>query len=307
MSSRDRLRKNRTNVRMLATSWGLRLLNAIAPAAAERVVWRLFSTPRRPHPARPPVSDGDGGVRLSVESPSGRPLAVWSWGEGRPVLLAHGWSGHAGQMSAFIAPLRAAGFRVIAFDQPAHGQSAGKRTHMLEFRQAILAVADAVGPLAGIVAHSLGGSAAVLAMDRGLQVERLVLLAAPLDPPQFVQDFARHLGLPPDRVQAIRQRIGAWVAADLGGRDLPAVARSQTTAALIIHDEGDRAVAPADGQALAELWPGARLLRVTGHGHNRLLAAPEIVAASAGFISDRGAPTKAQLRTAAPAERTSAS
>ena len=56
-------------------------------------------------------------------------LAVTTWGEsGSAVLLMHGWGGARAQMTGFVNPLLSAGFRVIAYDQPAHGESAGTRT-----------------------------------------------------------------------------------------------------------------------------------------------------------------------------------
>jgi pimeloyl-ACP methyl ester carboxylesterase len=278
-----------TNVRMAAMGWLLRSLDAMAPAAAERLLWRLFSTPRRPRPARDPRADGLEAQPLHVASPARRRLAAWTWGTGPAVLLVHGWSGHAGQMVAFIRPLVEAGFKVAAFDQPAHGQSAGKRTHMLEFREALLAVGAALGPLEGIVAHSLGGTAAVLAMDRGLATRRVALLAPPLDPPLFMQAFAGSLGLAPARAVTLAQNIAAWVRKDIGERDVRVVAASLTLPALIVHDDGDRAVPHEHGRAMAATWPNARFLSVTGHGHSRMLAAPAVVAAVTSFIAGGGA------------------
>jgi pimeloyl-ACP methyl ester carboxylesterase len=277
-------RKKRTNVRMAVTGWLLRSLDALAPAASERLLWRLFSTPQRQRPPCDPRVDGLQAQPLAVDSPAGRRLAAWTWGTGPTVLLVHGWSGHAGQMVAFIRPLVEAGFKVAAFDQPAHGQSAGKRTHMLEFRQALLAMAATIGPLEGIVAHSLGGSAAVLAMDRGLVARRVALLAPPLDPPTFMRAFAGRLGLPPHRAATLSENIAAWVRADIGERDVRTVAASLALPALIVHDDGDRAVPHDHGRAMAASWPGARFLSVTGHGHNRMLAAPAVVAAVVSFI-----------------------
>jgi hypothetical protein len=54
-------------------------------------------------------------------------LPVTAWGEAgeRLVLLVHGWGGHRAQLSGFVKPLITAGFRVISFDAPAHGDVPG--------------------------------------------------------------------------------------------------------------------------------------------------------------------------------------
>nr|BFF27408.1 hypothetical protein GCM10025732_53730 [Glycomyces mayteni] len=50
---------------------------------------------------------------------------VWGydWGEGPLVYLVHGWGGSTGDFKFIAANLVAAGFRVVAFDAPSHGNS----------------------------------------------------------------------------------------------------------------------------------------------------------------------------------------
>src|SRR6201999_2421848 len=90
-------------------------------------------------------------------------LAVYRWGDGPSVLLVHGWGGSAGQMTAFGEPLREAGFSVVAFHAPGHGASTGSWLAIPRFAAALAAVARFHGPLHGIIAHSLGGPAALMA------------------------------------------------------------------------------------------------------------------------------------------------
>lgn len=52
----------------------------------------------------------------------GAPVTTYAWGEGPAVLLVHGWSSHTGCMAGFVDPLLERGFRVVAFDAPAHGR-----------------------------------------------------------------------------------------------------------------------------------------------------------------------------------------
>ena len=55
----------------------------------------------------------------------GDEIAVYAWGNGPTILCVHGWGGRATNFAAFIGPMVAAGFRVVAFDAPGHGQSSG--------------------------------------------------------------------------------------------------------------------------------------------------------------------------------------
>src|SRR5512147_1617576 len=89
------------------------------------------------HPGKYEVKPSDREViewgnnyRLPFE---GGELAVTTWGNSDPtVLLMHGWGGARAQMTGFVDALLFAGYRVVAYDQPAHGQSDGKMTNILE-------------------------------------------------------------------------------------------------------------------------------------------------------------------------------
>jgi pimeloyl-ACP methyl ester carboxylesterase len=112
------------------------------------------------------------------------------------VLLVHGWTSEAAFMTALAEPIRRAGFRVVMFDFPAHGLSPGRRTNLMECAQATLVVAEAMGPVDAIVAHSFGGLCALLAiegvppMPKSLAVGQLVLIACPNRLSDVTQEFA---------------------------------------------------------------------------------------------------------------------
>jgi pimeloyl-ACP methyl ester carboxylesterase len=294
--------ENSTNVRLKLTRLAVGALATLAPRTAERWAFDRFCTPVRPRPARPPRVPGLPAHSFTVAftTPAGaRQLRAWDWGEGPTVLLAHGWSGYAGQMTAFVPALVAAGYHVVAFDQPAHGQSGGRTTTLLELRQAVLAVGSrfsAFQPLAGVVAHSLGATATLLALDRGLRAERAVLLAPPADPLPFVQAAGHHFGLPPAGVKALSARIHGYLRADIGERDAHAVIASLDVPLLVVHDEQDRAVPFEVGRALAAASPRVEFLAPRGLGHRRLLADPTIIGQAVDFLQGR---RTAPARTAA--------
>src|SRR5687768_8641339 len=84
-------------------------------------------------------------------------LAVTTWGSNGPlVLLMHGWGGARAQMTGFVDPLLFAGYRVVAFDQPAHGESDGQTTNLLEIAPTMDLIAQQEGPFHAVIAHSFG-------------------------------------------------------------------------------------------------------------------------------------------------------
>jgi pimeloyl-ACP methyl ester carboxylesterase len=274
-------RQKRTNVR-LSLRAGIRLLSWLAPRKAETVALDLFSRPVRPRAPAPPRADPPGHP-FSVEV-GGHRLAAWDWGEGPTVVLTHGWSGHAGQMAAFVAPLVRAGHHVVAFDHPAHGQSEGRRADYLTVAAALTAVARRVAPVQAVIAHSMGSTATILALAGGLPVERVVLVAPPAEPVSYARAFGRAIGLPDARVEGMLDRIRIAVGGSLDNLDARRLVAKLGVPALVIHDRQDAEVPFAHGQAIAAAWPGARLHAVDGLGHNRLLRDPAVIETAVAFV-----------------------
>src|SRR3954467_13906299 len=165
-----------TNVRFAATA-------LLAPELAGAWAERLFLTPPRAPIEETALDLID--ARMRFVTHKARNIATWEWGwksHGAPaVLLAHGWGGHAAQMRAFVFKLLASGYRVIGFDQPAHGISEGRLTSLVDFADVLATVAERHAPIEAVIAHSLGAAAASFALSRGLAVKSAVLIAPPSD------------------------------------------------------------------------------------------------------------------------------
>jgi pimeloyl-ACP methyl ester carboxylesterase len=255
------------------------VVGRLSPALAGRLAARLFARPRRhPRPARERELIARG---ARVALPDG--LHATAWGAGPTVLLVHGWEGRGAQLGAFVDPLVAAGYRAVALDGPAHGDSPGVTTTGPEFARALLATRDAVGPLAAIVGHSFGGFTSLLAVSRGLPTARVVTIGTPASVPEVLRDFLRTIRLPdralPPMIEALEARVGAPMASF----EVEAFAPTVHVPVLVVHDTGDREVPYDDGRRLAEVF-GARLLTTNGLGHRRILHAPEVAAAVVEFI-----------------------
>lgn len=279
--------KKSTTVRSVlarSTLFGVRALGTVAPGLAEARAVEAFFTPRRRKAEEPVVAGHD--ARPFTVACEGERLAAWSFGEGPAILLVHGWESRGADLAQFVAPLVESGRRVVLFDQPAHGSSSGRQTTVLQMARAVRAVADVTGPLQGLVAHSLGSPAAVLAMSRGLPVGRAAFIAPAVEPDAFARQIAALFGLADVEhfVGAVYAKVGyerGTLAADL------AVTRFEVPA-LIIHDVADREVPFDHGRRLATAWPGATLLPVEGLGHRRIVRDPEVVRRSVVFVTGAG-------------------
>lgn len=272
--------------------WLLRALSHLAPGAAARLAERRFLTPPRhavPDHERQMLDRGRRG-RLDV---AGRRLATWTWGAGPAVLLVHGWGGRGGQLGAFVPPLVGAGFRVVAFDAPAHGASEGRLTTMPDIARAVRSVGEALGPVRGILGHSGGAAASAWALRRWLLdgvvegVEAVALIAPPAGFGAYLDAFAAHLGLSADSRARLRRRLEARLGQPFDAFDLPRLVAEFPHAALVVHDREDAEVPWSDGAAIAAAWPGAELVTTRGLGHRRILRDPGVLARVRDFLAAR--------------------
>ena len=152
--------------------------------------------------------------------------------------------------------------------------------------RALKAVAEVVGPVYGLVGHSLGGAAVSLAMGHGLKAERAVLLAPPADVVLFSHAFARHLRIPLRAHDAMRRNLESRLQIRWEELHVPTLAGRMTAPALIVHDRDDQDVPYAHGEEIARAWPGAELLTTNGLGHRAVLRDPEVIRRTLEFLSN---------------------
>ena len=273
-------------VKFAALRTANRIGGQFAPEATARRAARLLCTPFAAGRVRARDAD-DGGAVCSEVDVHGRRVTVYQWGNpaSQPrVLLAHGWSSYALRFLPWVTALREAGYAVIAFDQPGHGRSEAGRCTLACFAQTLRAIADRHGPFDAIVGHSMGGTAAMLALADGVAARRTVLIAPAADPDAATTRFTRKVGLVGGIVPRIQHRLEVQTGVTVRELTMHVRAPSLAMPALIIHDLGDAEVPWEEGESYARHWPGARLLSTTGLGHSRIVNDPATIDAGLRFL-----------------------
>lgn len=283
-----------TNDRTQRIQRMFQLFERVAPSAGGRLLESIwFRLPTVPEKAR----------RLRVELPEATAIELpfengtirgKSWGDGPTVYLVHGWGGWGLQFASFVSPLLAAGFRVVTFDAPSHGESepgreGPKRATIPEMADAFRAMVAAYGPAYGVVAHSIGATAVTLALRDGFSARRVVFIATATDFRDGLAQYEAHFGFgPKTREQFLRRftrRFGPldnfavppMVDSLAEERELPAL--------LVFHDRSDRETSAEGSAKVVDVWPGARLELTDDLGHNRILRDLAVVTAATAFLS----------------------
>lgn len=282
----------------------------IAPGLTGRVEFKAFCTPpgrkqaaNRATAVKSTHARLGGATRVSVPYPCGsvaahvfEPLDDSRGEPASSVILLHGWTGEATFMSAFVAPLQRAGFRVVAFDLPAHGQSTGAELNLPIGVASLAAVARAFAPVHAIVAHSFGGSIALAALagtipaQPRISAERLALIAPPPSMAEVTRWFGTTIGLGRSGQRALEARIhnvaGVPITAFEGVDQLARFDKPT----LLLHCRDDREVPFAHAEELASAGPFVRLEALQGLGHRRILQSRHVAAAVADFVAERAKP-----------------
>ncbi len=250
------------------------LLQKLSPALAARVGLWLFLRPARRQldAADLPLLDQ---ARRSTLPCAGLSLCVYQWGDGpRHAVLLHGWGSHAPRLAPLVAALLKTGWRVTAFDAPAHGRSTGSHSSLPQFEQALLAVLARHGPADLLIGHSLGALAIAMCLgeDRIAPPPRgAVLISMPSGVPFLMERYQQMFGIAPRTAEQFlrlfMRRFGEAPQHFVAQR----VAAGLHPPLLLIHDQGDDVVPDAHSAALAQAVPGATIHHTHGLGHSALL------------------------------------
>jgi pimeloyl-ACP methyl ester carboxylesterase len=280
-----------TGIAINGMRFGFRALSAVAPGAAARLAIQLWFRPPRPkvHPlAKEFKQTGDRSTMLV----RGRPVAVWSWGSGPTVLLVHGWGGYGGQMQPFVEPLVRAGYQVVIFDAPAHGESGPsqlgeKRATLFDFAYVIDAIGTERKGLAGIIAHSGGCTAVAWCLVAARWKPKALAFIAPMASASAYRTvFHRALGLSEDVERRFIDLTSRQFGFEWEELEVPRMAaRAMTPPLLVVHDRSDNETSWAEGAAIAEAWPQSILKTTEGLGHRRILRDPDVVETVTSFVT----------------------
>jgi pimeloyl-ACP methyl ester carboxylesterase len=213
-------------------------------------------------------------------------LAAWRWGpEDAPLVgLLHGWEGHGAQLGAFAAPLVAAGFGVLAFDAPGHGDSPGEECSAPLIGRLVLEMEQTLGGFHALVAHSMGAAAAAMAATHGSRPRGLVFLAPPLSQLERLERLIARFGLDAPTAAAFCTAVARRSGLSLEESDMYWVARRAPCPLLALHDPDDTDASYAATAGFVAVWRGAELVPCPGRGHVRIMSTPDVVRRAVEFV-----------------------
>lgn len=273
-----------------------KILAIVSPDLAGKLALRIFMIPPNVSPPRRENKIREE-AKLTYQVIHDQKIAVRVWEKesnkdnAPTILLSHGWAGRTTQFLEIIEPIVEAGYRVVGADIPAHGDSSGKHTNMLESARVLSVITKEFGPIEAIIGHSFGTGTALLALDKyDINAAKVVLIGSYSRVSYIIDLFSDVFNLNQATRDAMQQ-AGLDKFADAYGIkwDWENIAPVKTIKSyqgkiLFIHDETDHEVPIDEVTELHKTMPGAEIMITNGLGHRRILRNNEVVAAVLKFI-----------------------
>lgn len=251
-------------------------IGLVSPHRAALLAFDLFSNPFKSNAKRiaPAIFHKASPLTIQLKHFS---IHGFQWKSNQPdakkILIVHGFGSYAYKFDSYVVALLKEGFEVLAFDAPGHGSSDGKRINALLYRDMILAINNQFGPLYGIIAHSLGGLAASLAMEqiKENKPSKLVLIAPATETKTAIEHFFGIIKVDGAIKNAFYEIIEALSKQPISYFSVARVVRNADFNILWVHDEEDNICSFEDVKPiLPEQLPKLELFITKGLGHNKI-------------------------------------
>ena len=268
----------------------------IAPRSMVNILVKLLFTPRRRSikPTQAECLAKAEKFHLVVKEfwkPEGKVrLSCYRWGKSdKKILLVHGWEATSMDFFKMIPVLVDNGYEVIAFDGPAHGNSQGERTHLVDFKEVTLQVIEQIGVPYAIIGHSLGGAAVVfMLMEHDVHIEKLVAIAIPTVSKRFFEMAFEYMKVPVKMQVAFFDQMDKQFGERLEKYNM--IERKDPIKAdkiLLVYDELDKIMNVKDTLDFLARHPEVKHLNVKKAGHYSIIRNKEVIEAIRGFLIDK--------------------
>ena len=213
---------------------------------------------------------------------------------GQKVLVVHGYRSRSDHMIALADALVAAGHTVVCLDLPGHGASTGKTLHLGKAVEAIDAAWRQHGPFDAFVGHSFGGPSVMAAAAGSIlhvpqrRPDRIVTIAAPSNMADVFRWAGKLMGLGAAAQSAFERQVLRFAGRPLSEFRVDRMMHDVPVRTLAIHAEDDKEVAFSNAEAIAGIGPHVRLMKASGFGHRRIVAAEPVIQAVVAFLGEEG-------------------
>jgi pimeloyl-ACP methyl ester carboxylesterase len=238
--------------------------------AAAKKAFLIFSLPRkgRTLPEQQEYLNTAQQEQISIDDKV--TIHTYHWkGNGKTVLLIHGWESNAHRWWKLIDELRKKEYNIIAFDAPGHGNSKGKIFNVPLYTKCLEAITQHYKPEIHI-GHSVGGLTNIYHFYKHApaHIHKMVVLGAPSELHEIMSDYQKILGMTNHVMRALDEYINERFGFSIDAFSGSAFAKAITVPGLIIHDKLDVIAPVTASRAFHKNWEKSSYIETEGFGHS---------------------------------------
>ena len=219
---------------------------------------------------------------------NGYSIMTYNWkGNGKTVLLSHGWESNTSRWKKLIKLLQDKNFNVVALDAPAHGKSESKKFNAILYSEYINVVSRHYKPEI-MIGHSVGGMASIFYQNKyqSENLEKIILLGAPSEFKTILKNYTDLLKYNTKVVKSLNKLIEDTFGSPPSAFSTAKFAKSLNgVKGLIIHDRKDNIIPFSDAELIHKNFKNSELISTNGLGHS--LNSPVVYSQILGFINSQ--------------------
>lgn len=250
----------------------IKLSSMVSVKWAAQIAFDMFSTPyRKSKKPKPAIFKQAENIKLKVK---GYLINGYKWNPEakQQLLILHGFESRAYKFDMYISPLLKKGWGITVMDAKAHGKSEGNQIIVPDYVEIIETLENTYGKFSAYLAHSFGGIAVSLHIEKSKHVDaKLVLIAPATETDTAIRLFSKIVGVSEQVRKSIDDLILEKSGHPTSFYSVKRIAAQLKNKILWVHDLNDKITPLKDVQPLIEQNPSHITFKITeGLGHSRI-------------------------------------
>lgn len=264
----------------------IRLASIASTRWGAQIAFDMFSTPyRKSKKPKPGIFRQAENIKINVD---GCLINGYKWKPeaSRQLLILHGFESRAYKFDMYITPLLNKGWGVTIMDAKAHGKSEGNQIILPDYVAMIEELEKQYGKFSAFLAHSFGGIAISLYLEKSHNEDaKLVLIAPATETDTAILLFSRIVEIKDNVRKAINDLILERSGHPTSFYSVKRIVPMLKNNILWIHDTHDKITPLADAQPLIDQrLAHVEFMVTSGLGHSRIYKDEKVIEKVVDFL-----------------------
>jgi pimeloyl-ACP methyl ester carboxylesterase len=265
----------------------IRLASFVSIKWGAEVAFSMFSTPyRKSEKPKPAIFKKAENFSIKV---NGENINGYRWNAiaKKQLLILHGFESRAYKFDMYIGPMLAEGWGVVIMDAKAHGKSEGDSIIIPDYVSMIQHLENDFGKFSSYLAHSFGGIAVSLHLEKAKNAAaRLVLIAPATETDTAINLFSKIVDLKKEVRIALNHLILEKSGHPTSFYSVKRIVPKLENKILWVHDKNDKITPLSDMEPLMnDQLSHVEFIITEGFGHSRIYKEKEVIGSVIAFLT----------------------